>query len=81
MGRVNVLEPFVGFQRNATHTDSRLVNATVISVKRGGVSHDQVTGTPVGRQYKFIPAEGKIKFDINIPFDYVFERLHIIYKT
>lgn len=75
------LEPFVGFQRNATHTDSRLVGMTVISVKRGGFSLDSVTGTPVGRQYQYIPAQGKIKFDISIPFTYVFERLHIIYKT
>lgn len=78
MGRVITLEPFVGFQRNATHRDSRLVNVTIISVKRGGVSHDSVTVTPVGRQYQYIPAEGKIKFAN--PFDYVFERLHIIYR-
>lgn len=79
MGRVRILEPFVGFQRNATHTDSRLVNATVLSVKRGGLSHDRVTVTPAGRQYQYISAQGKIKFAV--PFDYVFERLHIIYKT
>lgn len=80
MGRVIILNPFVGFQRNATHTDSRLVNVTIISVKRFGKSHNAVTSTPVNYEYKYIPNEGKIKFDINIPFDYVFERLHIIYR-
>lgn len=55
--------------------DPRLVYATILGVTREGVGHDEVSTTPVGRQFRHVPSEGKVEFDLNIPFVVTYERV------
>lgn len=46
-----------------------LVGKTILEVKREGIEHDIVTGTPVGRQVKFTSGTGTLDFDTSLPFN------------
>lgn len=55
-----------------------LVSVTPLLVARQGTEHDQVTGTPVGRQFKYL-GRGFIYFDTSIPFAFG-ETVFVLYE-
>lgn len=66
--------------------DSILAFREILCVKREGIQYDEVTGTPVGRQFKYTSGAGTIDFDANI-FDgiwtigrYIPDKILVLYK-
>jgi hypothetical protein len=52
-----------------TVSDMGLVGADILQVARTGITHNETTGTPVGRQFKFTSGTGTVTFDSAIPFE------------
>lgn len=55
-----------------------LVSITPLCVTRQGMEHDQTTGTPSGRQFKYL-GRGFIYFDSTIPFE-ANEKIFVLYE-
>lgn len=60
-------------------TQAALVNKTILQVWREGLQHDEVSGAPVGRQFKYTVGTGNIAFDPLIPFN-PGETIHVLWK-
>ncbi len=55
-----------------------LVSVNPLCVCRNGTEHDQVTGTPVGLQFKYL-GRGFIYFDTSVPFE-ANEKIFVLYE-
>ena len=56
-----------------------LTNVNVLELRRQGLELDRVTGTPSGRQFKYIPRSGYLEFDATIPFE-ANEKIFVLYE-
>ena len=61
-------------------SDILLIGADVLQVARTGITHNEVSGTPIGRQFSYDSATGAILFDSSIPFNDG-EDIYVEYKT
>lgn len=50
-------------------SDVLLAGVEILQVARTGITHNETTGTPVGRQFKYTSGTGTITFDASIPFN------------
>src|SRR5574343_56785 len=50
-------------------SDSDLIGVDILQVARTGSTHNETTGTPTGRQFKYTSVSGTISFDASIPFE------------
>lgn len=61
-------------------TDASLVGVSILQVARTGSTHNETTGTPTGRMFKYTSGTGRIDFDTAIPFDSG-EDVYVEWKT
>jgi len=74
------------FPNSSQFIEPLLAFREILCVKREGIQYDEVSGTPVQRQFKYTSGAGVFDFDTNIydgifPFGrYIPDRILVLYK-
>lgn len=69
--------------------DFRIASVNIRHVEREGIGHDETSGTPGNRQFKYTPGTYRIDFDASNPFQqfgpgrpnrYNLEKIYVLYE-